>query len=1120
MSISVDSHKNSSVSDASLRHAFIALHIVGGQVGLPIILLTWAFSKSVVRHPTLVNLWIAFIVYSISYCILLYSGQGDTAPASPSNICLVQSAMIYGAPPMSAVAGLLVVCQIWQTFQEPSFSTTPTRWPNSVKIFLVLPYLVFLIFAFTAGILGMLHPERIYNLNGLYCSLHSANFSRYVVPTFCVTVISMMVILEVTLVVRYYRMWAHTSRVFPLASRRTSPSLLLRVLLFDVYSVVVFSVAVFFLSDFQTHWPYMIQASVPLTAVAVFGSQASTVSAYRRSLRKGYVHWDMDELDKVPDESHDGKANSDSPANLNEFYTKGVRERTGEGVTNIPFDEGFVQRVRNYLRMNTSKSDMWRERTCFSDMTVVVVGGSKASDQKMMWRNEVYFLTHSLLASTLRTRIVDLAGSVVRVHAPRHHGIGWRFAHSDADNSAYKQAHDEFAKDQIEGFARALKNSRNKRDDILAYYPNVASQVRWSLSNNPKPTVTKASATYIEHLHTVVETLAMSGQGSDLKYIEQILKDLPIVFLLDPSPEIHTIIIRGLVKNGNMSSALLWLKTMSTKPGQLQPTLGQYHLLLESCITSTSPKVSLKFMKSVVKAMRDTDCQPTHDTYAILIRYLWSKPNVVLPPTIFETLIQDMSEDYLPLNQRIADLLYEPYADRGLMKLADQLLQTYRKSVPTTLITADQIRDARWLDSLSRESYRIGINGAVTLFKELQKDGAVGTVDVLKALLRGSTTTEDLMKAQEATGVQATAVHWSMLTSKNARRSRLPHALSIYKDSREAGITPTLSVSGPLIRAFCLVGTEDSLDEAFSLYQDLTAANEPGSSTTQNIGPDVAIYQSMLSGLSLIPDPTKALDIADILLADMSARDIPLNGMGHDVISIRIRNSSDEAKAYEIYQDLKHTVQGLGFVKVIDALCALSHRGRLHVPSLEKVFTIIGDMKRSGQSINLSIYTMLLGHFNEIAIRIDEQSTSSEFADKYCDTVRRIHDLLVLESFSPEAPLWNLLMDTYRRVDRHHDVYRVWEQIFLSGKYDHESVNIILDSCGLSQDLSAARNVYTRLNEGGYTFTKENWDTWVKCLCCTNQVNEAVKTVCLEMSRRGVQPDETTVRKIVAWQKR
>ncbi|KAK0208783.1 hypothetical protein DFS33DRAFT_473511 [Desarmillaria ectypa] len=271
MSASVESQKISS-SDASLRQAFIALHIAGGQVGLPILVLTWAVSKSVVRHPTLVNLWITFVVYSISYCILLYSGQVD-ATALPSKVCLVQTAMVHGAPSMSAVAGLLVVIQARSFFSQPSSSNT-TKRPHSVKIFLVLPYLVFLVFALMAGILGKLYPERIYTPNDLYCSLRNVGFSQYVVPTFCVTVMAVLVALEVTLVVRYCKMWAHISRVFPLASRRTSLSLLLRVLLFNVYSIVVFSVAVSFLSNFHAHWPYMIQASIPLTAVVVFGSQA------------------------------------------------------------------------------------------------------------------------------------------------------------------------------------------------------------------------------------------------------------------------------------------------------------------------------------------------------------------------------------------------------------------------------------------------------------------------------------------------------------------------------------------------------------------------------------------------------------------------------------------------------------------------------------------------------------------------------------------------------------------------------------------------------------------------------------------------------------------------------
>ncbi|KAK0465602.1 uncharacterized protein EV420DRAFT_968831 [Desarmillaria tabescens] len=276
---SVESPENSSVSDASLRQVFIALHIAGGQIGLPILILTWAVFKSVVRHPTLVNLWITFVIYSVSYCILLYSGQVESIIALSSNVCLVQAAMIHGAPSMSAIAGLVVVFQIWQTFQEPSSSNTTNR-PHSVKIFLVLPYLVFLVFALMAGILGKLYPEHIYTPNGLYCSLSNVGLSRYVVPTFCVTVLAVLVVLEVTLVVRYYKMWTLISRTFPLASRRTSPSLLLRVLLFNVYSVVIFSVAVLFLSDFSNHWPYMMEASIPLTAVVVFGSQADLFRAW------------------------------------------------------------------------------------------------------------------------------------------------------------------------------------------------------------------------------------------------------------------------------------------------------------------------------------------------------------------------------------------------------------------------------------------------------------------------------------------------------------------------------------------------------------------------------------------------------------------------------------------------------------------------------------------------------------------------------------------------------------------------------------------------------------------------------------------------------------------------
>lgn len=54
----------------SLTSVFFGLHIVGGHVGLPILVLTFLFSKKVSRHPTIVNFCVTWILYSVSFCLL------------------------------------------------------------------------------------------------------------------------------------------------------------------------------------------------------------------------------------------------------------------------------------------------------------------------------------------------------------------------------------------------------------------------------------------------------------------------------------------------------------------------------------------------------------------------------------------------------------------------------------------------------------------------------------------------------------------------------------------------------------------------------------------------------------------------------------------------------------------------------------------------------------------------------------------------------------------------------------------------------------------------------------------------------------------------------------------
>jgi len=57
-------------AQGDIRYGFLALHIAGGQVGLPIIILTFILSKNVHRHPTLINFCITWSISSIAYCLL------------------------------------------------------------------------------------------------------------------------------------------------------------------------------------------------------------------------------------------------------------------------------------------------------------------------------------------------------------------------------------------------------------------------------------------------------------------------------------------------------------------------------------------------------------------------------------------------------------------------------------------------------------------------------------------------------------------------------------------------------------------------------------------------------------------------------------------------------------------------------------------------------------------------------------------------------------------------------------------------------------------------------------------------------------------------------------------
>ncbi|KAJ3829823.1 hypothetical protein F5880DRAFT_169147 [Lentinula raphanica] len=108
---------------AYLWTPFITLHVLG-EAGSILLLLTYLASKNVYRHPTLINFWITWIIYSISYSVLLYDREQYI---HPDTLCRVQAAMVDGSPSMVVTAGLVSVIQLWVRIRMSPQSTYKTQ---------------------------------------------------------------------------------------------------------------------------------------------------------------------------------------------------------------------------------------------------------------------------------------------------------------------------------------------------------------------------------------------------------------------------------------------------------------------------------------------------------------------------------------------------------------------------------------------------------------------------------------------------------------------------------------------------------------------------------------------------------------------------------------------------------------------------------------------------------------------------------------------------------------------------------------------------------------------------------------------------------------------------------
>ncbi|OBZ79461.1 hypothetical protein A0H81_01208 [Grifola frondosa] len=257
-----------------LTPVFFGLHLVGGQIGLPIVVCIFLLSKDVRRHTTIINFCITWIIYSVAYCLSIYGK--------------------FNAPAMPVVAGLAVVFQVWCTFREPWM---PSRFDIAPQVIwniamIAPPYLVFLAFSLAATYMAIEYPNSISMENGLYCDLDGTMMYNSV-PIFCTVVMIFILGFEVAILVTYCRSRLLIKKVCPLAETKM-PSLIpwMRVTIFLLYSCFAFGACASKFTNDLSSFPYMIQATLPFGVLLVFGTHKDVVLAWRFWDRKQSGYFD------------------------------------------------------------------------------------------------------------------------------------------------------------------------------------------------------------------------------------------------------------------------------------------------------------------------------------------------------------------------------------------------------------------------------------------------------------------------------------------------------------------------------------------------------------------------------------------------------------------------------------------------------------------------------------------------------------------------------------------------------------------------------------------------------------------------------------------------------------
>ncbi|PAV19456.1 hypothetical protein PNOK_0439000 [Pyrrhoderma noxium] len=255
---------------------FFVFQILGGHVGIPFILLTFYLSKGIPRHPLLINFLVTWMIYSTSFCILLYLGK-QFGPEPPHSFCAIQSSLIYGTAVLTPTAGLAFVFNFWLKLRALAVSRSAKETTFQKCTLVAAPYIVFALTVVVTACFGATNPELVSrNRYTLYCTIHSDFVD--IVPALAAIILFILIVLECFIVIKLYQYRRETSHLR--LGSGINISIFLRAGIFSLYSFLSLIACIAFWSRTGAEIPYIFQASLPTAAFVIFGSQKDLLEAW------------------------------------------------------------------------------------------------------------------------------------------------------------------------------------------------------------------------------------------------------------------------------------------------------------------------------------------------------------------------------------------------------------------------------------------------------------------------------------------------------------------------------------------------------------------------------------------------------------------------------------------------------------------------------------------------------------------------------------------------------------------------------------------------------------------------------------------------------------------------